>query len=617
MFRFPKNKAISLKLKSKLLLSFMGSSTLILLFFALIFYRYTSNTLLEQSEQATLNSLRQLESNLTTVLDTVNMISNNILVSSYLSEEMKLEEIRSSDDVLFINDIYNFFSELMGSYDYIHSIVYYGDNGIIMGASSQKNFFQPSPGEDNFFYESSLRQELDEGKNSVICGGLCYSDFFPGVSANMRDVRYISLGRRLRTMHNLGGYVVVNIPESYIRSFYHGDSRSSSNESMLLDSHNTIISCGDKSLIGTSAGIESLDGSHTVRLTLEQGDNGELNSTHQIIYYPYNSYGLSIVYEIPYSTLFANITQLKILLITLLIVFLILALLISTFWIYTLTQPLNRLIEAMKTMGSGQLGIKLDGRETSDFKFLTDQFNQMSQNIQSLISENQAISEQRHELALQNLQTQLNPHFLYNTLNTIKWMAIVSKADNIAACVTALGNLLQPLFRNTKTTWPLCEELNYLKNYLCIMNYRTGEPVVFTPDIDPSILGCTVPKFILQPLLENAVSNFNPSSEIKNSISLTGSRSASRIVLLLQDNGLGIPAEKLTLLQNLLASNEDCSTPLDRASLPEGIGIGILNTNRRIKLQYGNSCGLTIDSSEGAGTAVTITLEDIPQAPLL
>ena len=142
------------------------------------------------------------------------------------------------------------------------------------------------------------------------------------------------------------------------------------------------------------------------------------------------------------------------------------------------------------------------------------------------------------------------------------------------------------------------------------MNYRTGEPVVFTPDIDSSVLGCTVPKFILQPLLENAVSNFNPSSEIKNSISLTGSRRENEILLRLQDNGLGIPAAKLALLQNLLASNEDCSAPLDRASLPEGIGIGILNTNRRIKLQYGNSSGLTIDSSEGIGTTITITLKE-------
>lgn len=612
MFKLLKDRAISLKLKSKMMLSFMLSSILILLFFALIFYRYTADTLLEQSEKNTLNALNQLESNLTTVLDTVNTISKNILVSSYFSEEMKLEKIQSFDDVQFINDIYTFFSEFLVSYNYIHSIVYYGDDGIIIGSSNHKNFFQPAPEKNNFFYSSGFRKQLDEKTDAVLCGDLSYSDFFPGNYSSTQDIRYISLGRKLHTLNNLGGYIVINIPETYIRSFYHNDSKNSSDESILLDSQHRIISCGDKNFIGTPVQIEPLDDGHSVYLTLAKGNNEELNDTHQIIYYPYSNYGLSIIYQVPYETLFANIEQLKFLLIILLVVFIILALLISTFWIYTLTKPLNRLIEAMKSMGRGQLGITLEGADTSDFQFLIEQFNQMSNNIQSLLHENQRIYEEKHELALQNLQAQLNPHFLYNTLNTIKWMAIVSKADNIAGCVTALGNLLQPLFRNTKTTWTLSEELNYLKNYLCIMNYRTGEPVEFSSDIDPSIMNCIVPKFVLQPLLENALANFNPSSEIKNSIFLTGACKNNLTFLTLQDNGIGIPSEKLTVLQQLLASNDDCTKPLDRSSLPPGVGIGILNTNRRIKLQYGNSYGLTIDSKEGVGTSIKLTLLNIP-----
>lgn len=610
MFRLLKDRAISLKLKSKLLLSFMLSSILILLFFALIFYRYTANTLLEQSENATLHTLSQIESNLTTVLDTVNTISKNILTSSYFSEEMKLEQINSSEDVQAINDIYNFFSEFLVNYNYIHSIVYYGDNGTVLGASNAKNFFQPAADSDNFFYTSKLRENLNIQSSAILCGGFSYEDFFPGTYPETQNIRYITLGRRLHTLHNVKGYVLINIPESYIRSFYHNDSRVSSGESMLLDADHTIISCEDKALIGTTAGIQSLENNHSIHLTLKYGDNQTLNDTNQIIYYSYHHYGLSIIYEVPYKILFANIQQLKYLLTILLAVFILLAFLISMFWIYALTKPLNQLISGMKTMGDGHWGIKLNETATSDFRFITEQFNQMSDNIQSLIHENQVIQEERHELAIQNLQSQLNPHFLYNTLNTIKWMAIVSKADNVAGCVTALGNLLQPLFRNTQTTWPLREELNYLKNYLCIMNYRTGEPVNFYSDIDPSIYNCTVPKFILQPLFENAISYSNPSSEIKNSISLTGHRQSGQIQLILQDNGLGIPSEKLTVLQNLLASTEDYTKPLDRASLPPGIGIGILNTNRRIKLQYGNTCGLSISSQEGTGTRITILLAD-------
>lgn len=611
MFRLLKDKAISLKLKSKLILSFMLTSVLILLLFALFFYRYTSSTLLNQSEKTTLSSLSQLEVNLTTVLNTVNTVSRNILVSSYFSEEMKLDQINSPDDVQYVNDIYDYFSELMTSYDYIHSILYFGDNGIVIGSSDKKNYFAYDPHYSNFFYESALKKDLEDNNGPVVCGGFRYSDFFTGTYSGKMDSRYITLGRRLQTMGQTSGFVVVNIRESYLRSLYHDDSKYVSGESLLLDAHNLVISSEDKELIGTKAVIEPLDTDNTVKLTLAIGDNRLLNENNQIIFYPYEHYGLSIVYEMPYNILFENIHQLKALIITMLIVFLILALVISLFWIYAITKPLNGLIAAMKTMGSGQIGVRMDAAKSSDFKFLTDQFNQMSQNIQSLIHENEIIQEERHELAVQNLQNQLSPHFLYNTLNTIKWMAIVSKATNVADCVTALGNLLQPLFRNTKTTWPLSDELNYLKNYLLIMNYRTGKPIEFTSEVDPAILSCTMPKFVLQPLLENAVSHLNPSLEVKNSVKLTGCRDGSNILLRLQDNGLGIPPDKLELLQNLLASNEDCTKPLDRASLPKGIGIGILNTNRRIKLQYGNACGLSIASSQGEGTVITITLVDV------
>lgn len=614
MFRLLKDKAISLKLKSKLILSFMLTSVFILLLFALFFYRYTSTTLLQQSEKATLSSLSQLEVNLTTVLNTVNTVSRNILVSSYFSEEMKLDQINSPDDVQFVNDVYDYFSEMMTSYDYIHSIIYYGDDGIIIGSSDNKNYFNFDRNLSNFFYETQLKKDLEENRGPIVCGSLRYSDFFGGTYSGKMDTRYITLGRILQTVGQTSGYVVINIRESYLRSLYHDDKKNVSGESLLLDAHSLVISSENKKLIGTKAVTSPLDTDNTVHLTLSLGDNDLLNKNNQIIYYPYEHYGLSIVYEMPYDILFENIHQLKLLIITLLAVFLVLALIISLFWIYAITKPLNSLIAAMKTMGSGQIGIKMEAAEASDFKFLTDQFNQMSQNIRHLIDENETIQEERHELAVQNLQNQLSPHFLYNTLNTIKWMAIVSKATNVADCVTALGNLLQPLFRNTKTTWPLQDELNYLKNYLCIMNYRTGTTIDFSSEIDPSILPCLMPKFILQPLLENAISHQNPSPEVKNTITLTGYREDNIIYLVLKDNGLGIAPDRLQVLRELLASNEDCTKPLDRASLPQGIGIGILNTNRRIKLQYGNACGLTVTSTEGCGTSLTLTLVNVTES---
>ena len=342
---------------------------------------------------------------------------------------------------------------------------------------------------------------------------------------------------------------------------------------------------------------------NNARLISDAGEDYYISSLYQ------NSYGYYTIYALPAENILPSTAQVSLLLLGLLLPLLCILLYSTVF--RSSGRKVRNILKSMEIVGRNNLSYRMPTpRSNDEFASITHSFNHMCDELQKNVENVYLFEISQRKSELYAMQTSINPHFLYNTLNTIKWMAIVSKADNIASCVTALGNLLQPLFRNTKTTWPLSEELNYLKNYLCIMNYRTGEPVVFTPDIDSSVLGCTVPKFILQPLLENAVSNFNPSSEIKNSISLTGSRRENEILLRLQDNGLGIPAAKLALLQNLLASNEDCSAPLDRASLPEGIGIGILNTNRRIKLQYGNSSGLTIDSSEGIGTTITITLKE-------
>lgn len=615
MFRLLKDRALSLRLKSKLILSFLLSSICILLLFAFILYRYTADTFLKQSERSALSSISQLETNLTTVLDTIDSVGKNILVSSFFSKELKLDQISSPADVQLINGVYDFFSEQMIGHPYIHSIVYYGDNGVIIGSSASKNIFQYDPEKSSLFYQSEFLKDLKKSSGPVLRGNLRYSDFFPGAHADFPDPLYISFGQRLSTMNHTAGFVVVNVKESYIRSLYHDDSRNLFGESLLLDSRSRILSCEDKTLIGTTVLIKTLDTQNTVSLTLALGDNQKLNDNNQIIYYPYEKYGLSMIYEIPYQTLFEPVHKLKTLLTLLLVLFIVLSLGVCFFWINAVTKPLNSLILAMKAIGKGNLGITMPVSGSSDFRFLTEQFNKMSQNIQNLLHENEVLQEERHKLALQNLQAQLNPHFLYNTLNTIKWMAILSKTDNIARCATALGNLLQPIFQTTATTWSLAEELDYLKNYLCIMNYRTGGFIEFSVHAEPSIRSCQVPKFILQPLVENAVTHFNPSPEVKSAIWLTGSVSDNTVTLLLQDNGLGISPQKLEQLRTLLSSDQDFTRPLDRSSLPAGIGIGILNTNRRLRLQYGNSCGLTVDSTENGGTVITILFMLSPDIP--
>lgn len=608
MLKTLKDKVLSLKLKTKLILSFMITSISVLLLLTVVFYRYTSRTLLSQSEQSTLRALKQLEYNINLLLDNTNNLSRQILVSAYFSQEMKLDSLSTSDDVKEINGIYDYFSEIMSNNEFIHSIFYYGSDGIIIGSSDPKNIFLTDTGKDNFFYHSQFKEEILASDSAVVCGIYGYKDFFPAPVYKQNDIHYISLGRQIRTVGNTTGYVIMNIRESYIRSLYYDDNLNLDGESFLLDKHNVLISAEDKTAIGQKVVVTPTQTDYTVKLAMEGVDSETLNNNNQIICYPYNLYGLSIIYEIPYTILFRDIYALKKMIIAVLIVAIALALIISLFWIYEITKPLTVLMSAMHNMGKGNIGFRVKEYEHSDLGILFQQFNSMSSNIKGLMEENQSIQEERHRLALQNLQNQINPHFLYNTLNTIKWMAIVSKAENVSSCITALGNILKPIYQNTDINWTLKDELEYLKNYICIMNYRMGNTIEFKQDTDSDIMNCKIPKFILQPIVENSINHSDPCQDGKNAISLTGSMKEDLITIQISDSGTGIPGDILLQLQTHLNAGVSGMEPVNKSSGVQGICIGILNTNKRIKLQFGQEFGLSITSKEGFGTTVTLLI---------
>lgn len=608
MLKTLKDKVLSLKLKTKLILSFMITSISVLLLLTVVFYRYTSRTLLSQSEQSTLRALKQLEYNINLLLDNTNNLSRQILVSAYFSQEMKLDSLSTSDDVKEINGIYDYFSEIMSNNEFIHSIFYYGSDGIIIGSSDPKNIFLTDTGKDNFFYRSQFKEDILASDSAVVCGIYGYKDFFPAPENKQNDIHYISLGRQIRTAGNTTGYVIMNIRESYIRSLYYDDNLNLDGESFLLDKNNVLISAEDKTAIGQKVVVTPTQTDYTVKLAMDGVDSESLNNNNQIICYPYNLYGLSIIYEIPYTILFRDIYALKKMIIAVLIVAIALALIISLFWIYEITKPLTVLMSAMHNMGKGNIGFRVKEYEHSDLGILFQQFNSMSSNIKGLMEENQSIQEERHRLALQNLQNQINPHFLYNTLNTIKWMAIVSKAENVSSCITALGNILKPIYHNTDINWTLKDELEYLKNYICIMNYRMGNTIEFKQDTDSDIMNCKIPKFILQPIVENSINHSDPCQDGKNAISLTGSMKEDLITIQISDSGTGIPGDILLQLQTHLNADVSGMEPVNKSSGVQGIGIGILNTNKRIKLQFGQEYGLSITSKEGIGTNVTLLI---------
>lgn len=131
----------------------------------------------------------------------------------------------------------------------------------------------------------------------------------------------------------------------------------------------------------------------------------------------------------------------------------------------------------------------------------------MSLSIVELMDKNEQIYRQKTQQELQALRAQLNPHFIYNTLNTIKWMAVMENADNITECITALGCLLEPIFKSDGQLWKAENEIDYLQNYIKIMGWRYGSTCSFCCHIMDTCTDMLIPRFILQPIVENSTTH--------------------------------------------------------------------------------------------------------------
>lgn len=214
--------------------------------------------------------------------------------------------------------------------------------------------------------------------------------------------------------------------------------------------------------------------------------------------------------------------------------------------------------------------------------------NDLSENIVALMDSKIQDEKDKKDLEYKMLQSQINPHFLYNTLNSIKWMAVTQGAEGIAEMTTSLSRLLRSISKGTKLLIPISDELSLIKDYFTIQQYRYGGTLSLTINVDDDdLLNCHITKFTLQPLVENAIFHgIEPKASTGNITIHVYREEAGNVCICVEDDGIGIPADKIDQILN------DTST--DSAQFFKEIGIS--NINKRIKYEFGEEYGLSIES---------------------
>ncbi len=269
-------------------------------------------------------------------------------------------------------------------------------------------------------------------------------------------------------------------------------------------------------------------------------------------------------------------------------------------------SPINLLVNAMERLGQkGELqGVPVNRGD--ELGFLEESFNTMVDEINYLIKWNYQERITRKEAELKTLQAQINPHFLFNTLESINWMAQMNGVQSISDMVTSLSKLMEANIVRDDKLITLEEEVTYLTHYIAILKYRFGDRINLVRRVDAEVAQLRIPKLLIQPLVENAVYHGieKKKGRDRGVILLRAFRAGEQAVIEVIDNGAGMPAEEVSALNDMLAQKgtQFAKTPNPRQS------IGLGNVNQRIKLFYGPTYGLTLSSREGCYTKISMCL---------
>ncbi|MEX1030224.1 MAG: sensor histidine kinase [Paenibacillaceae bacterium] len=277
---------------------------------------------------------------------------------------------------------------------------------------------------------------------------------------------------------------------------------------------------------------------------------------------------------------------------------LILALGVSFFLSRKLTRPINQLQEHMKEVEKGNFDIQVPVDSTREIGRLARTFNIMVLRIKELMSQVVKEQEFKRKSEISVLQAQINPHFLYNTLDSIVWMAEAKKSEEVVLMTSALARLFRSSISKGRELVSIQTEVEHITNYLTIQQMRYRDKLEFQIDVDPEILQCLTLKILLQPLVENAIYHGIKNKSGIGIITIRGHQDQDEVIFHVIDNGVGM--DETTIVRIL--SNQASS---------ESRGMGVANVHERIQLYFGNAFGLRYESELDVGTSVIIRIPKI------
>ena len=441
------------------------------------------------------------------------------------------------------------------------------------------------------FMESSTNFDITKMNQGL--GGVVWFDYHPSTDT----VLLAAVINSILTQKPLG-YVVMHMRQPPLRNLFSQTVFQENGDLYIIDRNNRIISY-NKAI--TSASIPER---YATQMDQDAKQGFYEQDGHFVVYHrlenaPWYVVARASTHEIeqPLAKLYT----------TIIIVVLLIAgtsMFLAILFSRTISSPIRRLTRVMKRFSEGDLDIRSDMHSTNEVGQLSASFNDMVQNINILIQKNLSETLSKQQAELKSLRMQVNPHFIYNTLETINWMARSKEVPDIGEVAKSLGDLLRKTISGSDFI-TIESEMGAVRNYMTIQQYRYGDMLHATMEVAPEIHPLLIPKMILQPIIENAIMHGMENAASGLEIWIAGRLEAGDIMISIRDNGVGIENDRLQQIMN-----EEYDFDEDQHT-----HIGIRNVDTRLKMHYGEKYGLHIVSEPGVGTEVILRLPGQTQPP--
>ncbi len=412
----------------------------------------------------------------------------------------------------------------------------------------------------------------------------------------------ITLSRRVNFRVNQSmdeGVLMIDMNFSMIEDLLNGVTLGKKGYVFLLDENNNLVYHHQQQLIYSGIKSENLEGiSERALGSFVQKDF--VGEDRILTIYPARHVNWKLVGAYYLSDLTAAQKDLTQFIVLTLAIGMLIFITVSIYMTDRITKPIAKLEETMKAVENGNFDIRIDVQGEYEVVALAKRFNLMISKIKSLMGQVVSEQEAKRKSELSALQAQINPHFLYNTLDSVIWMAENGKHNEVVKMVTALARLFRISISRGRNVITVKEELAHAENYLTIQKMRYKDQFEYTFEVDEEVLELKTLKLVLQPIIENAIYHgirqLMDFGEIKIKAYIEG----DNLVFSVEDNGLGMHEHVKD--QILVAHNDN-----DHTTVRVG-GVGVTNVYERIRLMYGEAYGIEIESEIEEGTQVTLTI---------